>query len=70
MAGWTGTLTPLGGTRAGRIAAAGVFSETPQAVAMLAGLETTAPGEWLLELRADYDRERGWQWFAYRLLAE
>jgi hypothetical protein len=70
MAGWTGTLTPLDGTRAERITAAGLFSETPQAIAMLGGLETTTLGEWLLELRADYDRERGWQWFTYRLLAE
>jgi hypothetical protein len=38
------------------------FTETE-----LTGLVPPTPGIWLLEVRADYDRERGWQWFVFRL---
>jgi hypothetical protein len=46
------------------------FPDDPSATPLLAGLEPTSAGEWLLEVRVDYDRERGWQWFLFRLLAE
>lgn len=70
MVGWTGTLEPVGQTRSERIHGSGSFPDEPQAVPLLHGLEPTVAGEWLLELRADLDRERGWQWFLYRLVVE
>ena len=77
MIGWAGTLTPVADTIT-PLAGSGVEARTAEAsplltptpVAELAGLEPTAAGEWLLQVRADLDRERGWQWFVYRLLAE
>jgi hypothetical protein len=84
MIGWTGTITPLTGTStpltaggsetrmAGaetRIAEAGP-GLTPSPVVELTGLEPTAVGQWLLQVRADLDRERGWQWFVYRVVVE
>jgi hypothetical protein len=77
MIGWAGTLTPVADTIT-PVAGGGVEARTTEAgpllpptpVAELAGLEPTAAGEWLLQVRADLDRERGWQWFVYRLVAE
>jgi hypothetical protein len=77
MVGWAGTITPLADTIT-PLAGSGVEARTAQAgpaltptpIAELAGLEPTAAGEWLLQVRADLDRERGWQWFVYRLVAE
>lgn len=70
MAGWTGSLTPLQGTAAeAREAEAGPPLD-PAAEVRLAGLEPTTTGEWLLQVRADLDRERGWQWYLFRLEVE
>jgi hypothetical protein len=41
--------------------------DDPVAGADLSGLEPRAPGRWILQVRVDYDRGRGWQWFIYRL---
>ena len=68
MAGWTGSLTPLSGTRAEALEAEA--RPEPAAVVSLVGLEPNVAGEWLLQVRADLDRERGWQWFLYRLVVE
>ncbi len=71
MSGWTGTLEPLGTFATAEPArAAATFGDGARAAPRLDGLEVPAAGEWLLELRADFDRERGWQWFLYRLMAE
>ncbi len=45
----------------------GGSAETPFTEAELTGLVPPTRGIWLLEVRADYDRERGWQWFVFRL---
>jgi hypothetical protein len=66
---WEGELEPQPGTSSETRLARATY-ETPVAAPVLAGLEPDAPGEWLLELRADYDRERGWQWFLFRVVAE
>lgn len=66
---WKGTLEPVGSTRSERILAHGDPDE-PVSTAELVGLEPTVAGEWLLELLVEYDRERGWQWFLYRLASE
>jgi len=68
LAGWTGSLTPLSGTGAKALEAEG--RPEPATVVSLVGLEPNAAGEWLLQVRADLDRERGWQWFLYRLVVE
>ncbi len=70
MAGWKGTLEPLGDTRSEPILAEETFADAPRVTTKLTGLEPTVTGEWLLELLVEYDRERGWQWFLYRLTAE
>ena len=66
---WEGRLEPQPGTRAETRLANMVF-DAPVAAPLLTGLEPDRPGEWLLELRVDYDRERGWQWYLFRLIAE
>ena len=66
---WEGRLEPQTGTRAETRLAEADFDE-PVAGPTLTGLEPDQPGEWLLELRVDYDRERGWQWYLFRLIAE
>ncbi len=48
----------------------GGSAEAPFTEAELTGLVPPTPGIWLLEVRADYDRERGWQWFVFRLDVE
>ena len=65
---WEGHIEPHAAGSETRMAEAS-FDE-PVAEPALTGLEPDAPGEWLLEVRADYDRERGWQWYLFRLLAE
>ncbi|MGD8685109.1 MAG: hypothetical protein PVG27_14275, partial [Chloroflexota bacterium] len=67
IAHWEGRLTPLPGTLAEDRHATAAVDDAPQAAPKLAGLEPTVAGDWLLEVRADYDRQRGWQWFLYRL---
>ena len=66
---WEGRLEPHDGTLAETRLAQATFDE-PVAGPALHGLEPDTAGEWLLEVRADYDRERGWQWFLFRLVAE
>ena len=68
MVHWEGRAEPQGASSETRFAEA-TFEE-PVAGPQLSGLEPDAAGEWLLEVRADYDRERGWQWYLYRLIAE
>lgn len=68
MSGWAGSLTPISGTEAEALEAEG--RHEPAAVVRLVGLEPGVAGEWLLQVRADLDRERGWQWFLYRLVVE
>jgi len=70
MAGWTGSLTPLEGTAAEARGSEARSPLEPAAEVRLAGLEPTTTGEWLLQVRADLDRERGWQWFLFRLVVE
>lgn len=67
---WQGRLEPLAGTIAETRLAQDTFEHEPRAAPELVGLEPTAAGEWLLEVRADYDRERGWGWYLFRLIAE
>jgi len=69
LAGWTGTLTPIGDGDGAEIKAVGALTDTVESMLTLLGLEPPHAGEWLLELRVDFDRERGWQWHAYRLVA-
>jgi len=66
---WQGRLEPLAGTTAETRLAQATF-DRPVAGPVLTGLEPTTAGEWLLEVRTDYDRKRGWQWFLFRLRAE
>lgn len=66
---WQGRLEPIGPAGSQSREAEGTF-EAPTADPTLVGLEPTGAGAWLLEVRVDYDRERGWQWFLFRLLAE
>ena len=70
LAGWTGRLEALSGARPETFRAMQRFTDEPQASPQLTGLEPPLEGEWLLELRTDYDRERGWQWSLFRLIAE
>ena len=70
MSGWTGSLVAIGDGRAGTLQADDAFGAEPQASAPLIGLAPPAAGEWLLQVRTDFDRERGWQSFLYRLVAE
>jgi hypothetical protein len=66
---WEGRLEPQPGTSAeARVARA--ILDGPVAGPTLTGLEPDRPGEWLLEVRADYDRDRGWQWYLFRLISE
>ncbi len=69
VVGWQGRAEPAPATGSEARRAEVAFDE-PVAGPPLTGLEPDAPGEWLLEVRADYDRERGWQWYLFRLIAE
>jgi hypothetical protein len=66
---WQGRLEPVSEQGTKSFEAEATFA-VPTDAPVLAGLEPTAAGEWLLEVRVDYDRERGWQWFLFKLLAE
>ncbi len=70
MSGWTGSLVPIGDSRAETLQADDAFGAEPQGSAPLVGLAPPTAGEWLLQVRTDFDRERGWQSFLYRLVAE
>ena len=70
MTGWTGRLTPLGAAPGSERTAEADYAADPQPGAELRGLEPDGAGDWLLEIRVDLDRERGWQWFLFRLQAE
>jgi hypothetical protein len=65
---WEGRLEPQPGTSAETRLAQATFDE-PVTEPTLAGLEPAVSGDWLLEVRADFDRERGWQWYLFRLAA-
>jgi hypothetical protein len=69
LVGWVGTLYQVGQTGAVPVEA-GATLPGPDAAPTLAGLAPSTPGEYRLELRAEFDRERGWQWMAYRIIAE
>ncbi len=69
MVHWQGRLEPQPGTASETRVARATFDE-PVAEPALTGLEPDSTGEWLLELRVDYDRERGWQWYLFRLVAQ
>lgn len=66
---WQGRLEPISGPGAQTLEAEATFEE-PTGTPTLVGLEPPSAGQWLLEVRVDYDRDRGWQWFLFRLLAE
>jgi hypothetical protein len=70
MVAWKGTLEPLGDTRSERISARADMGDAAQAALALSGLEPTVAGEWLLELLVEFDRDRGWQWYLYRIATE
>ena len=65
---WEGRIEPLSQTGSETRLAEATF-DRPVAGPVLAGLEPDRAGEWLLEVRADYDRGRGWQWYLFRLNA-
>jgi hypothetical protein len=67
---WTGKLTSLDAAHGSERTAGADYATDPQPNAELRGLEPDGAGDWLLEVRIDLDRERGWQWFLYRLQAE
>jgi hypothetical protein len=67
LAGWNGQLTPLAGLAIDSVTAKGPVTDTTEATLSLAGLEAPAAGEWLLEVRVVFDRERGHQWQTFRL---
>jgi hypothetical protein len=67
---WEGRLRPLGGSGARPREAFTVLTDTAEEVIDLTGLEPPAAGEWLLELKVVFDRERGWLWTVYRLAAD
>ncbi|MEX1335689.1 MAG: hypothetical protein AB1Z66_10340 [Candidatus Limnocylindrales bacterium] len=69
VVGWEGRLEPQSGTASETRLAEAAFDK-PVAGPALVGLEPDVAGEWLLEVRVDYDRERGWQWYLFRLVAE
>jgi len=70
MVGWKGTLEPLHDTLIEPILAEETFADAPRVTTKLTGREPTVAGEWLLERLVEYDRDGGWQWFLYRLIAE
>lgn len=70
LIGWQGRLTPLAGTDGEPREATGAIADTAVATVALDGLEPSSRGEWLLEVLVEFDRERGWAWNAYRLVAE
>jgi len=65
---WEGRVEPYEADSETRFA--GATFDGPVAEPVLSGLEPDVAGEWLLQVRADYDRERGWQWYLFRLNAE
>lgn len=69
LVGWAGRLVPDIDTPGDPLRASDHLG-APTATMSLPGLEPTAPGGWVLLLRVDFDRERGWLWHAYRLTAE
>ncbi len=69
LVGWKGRIEPQPGTASETRLAEATFDE-PMAGPVLTGLEPDAAGAWLVEVRADFDRERGWQWYLYRVVAE
>lgn len=67
LAGWNGTLTPLAGTQIDGAAAHSALTDTVEPMVGLVGLEAPTAGDWLLQVRVVFDRERGHQWQSFRL---
>lgn len=67
LAGWTGRLTPLDGTAIDGVESEGALTDTVESMLGLSGLEAPSAGEWLLEVRVVFDRERGHQWQFFRV---
>lgn len=70
LAGWSGRLKRLDDSTGKLTEASGASTEGMESMVLLPGLEASSAGRWLLEVRVDFDRERGWQWHGYHLLAE
>ena len=45
-------------------------TDTATSTVSLSGLEPAGPGEWLLDVEVELDRERGWLRTSYRLVVE
>ncbi len=67
LAGWNGRLTPLDGTAIDSVEAVGALTDTVEPLLSLTGLEAPSRGQWQLEVRIIFDRERGHQWQIFRL---
>ncbi len=67
---WEGSLSRLDGDGPPLLEASGVLTDSAAGQVALAGLEAPAAGEWLLELKVVFDRERGWLWTVYRLTVD
>jgi hypothetical protein len=67
---WEGRLSPVDRTEGRAREAAGVLTDTTEAMVALAGLEPPSAGKWRLDLEVTLDRERGWLRTTYRLVAE
>jgi hypothetical protein len=67
LAGWNGRLTPLAGTAIDGIEAIGGLTDSVESMVSLVGLEAPSRGQWRLEVRVVFDRERGHQWQIFRL---
>lgn len=67
LAGWNGRLTPLAGTAIDSIEDQGALTDTVESMVPLLGLEAPSRGQWILEVRVVFDRERGHQWQVFRL---
>lgn len=70
MVAWRARLSSLSDVTLEPIEAAETFDGAPRARPELTGLAPPQPGEWLVEVRVEYDRGRGWGWLSYRLVAE
>lgn len=66
---WRGLLRSLADPGSAATRVDGGDGQTTVTSAELDGLAPPHAGEWLLQVRVEYDRERGWQWFSVRLQA-
>jgi len=70
LVAWEGSLAPLDTTRGEARQAFGAVTDTATSTVSLSGLEPAGPGEWLLDVEVELDRERGWLRTSYRLVVE